>query len=326
MCYAVKMTQESYLQSFFVKGLIMLIQANMIKRITASGGGDLEAKTGESLRIRRIECIPSTNDAYLTVSVDRVTLAFYRVKGKSGNHLSTLRTSYLKRNLMEFLANAGINVSIPVAEGQTLTISRYAEAGNVILIYDRYSAGDVVASEPNGTESNIYTFLQYAKIGVTPDASGDFQIDTALTPAEFPDFPCGKVVPARHTIELLGIVGCPFVQGIAGPHGLATTHFKLIKDREVLFDTERNGIPFDGQDAAAVATVYGSNYSLIGPCTEVLLNTNAIANGNPLMFEPALRFDAGQELLAYLTLIATNTPVWVDDTDDQAFILRVRKQ
>ena len=52
----------------------MLLQSNMVKRITASGGGDLEAKTGESLRIKRIECIPSTNDTYLTLNVDRVTV------------------------------------------------------------------------------------------------------------------------------------------------------------------------------------------------------------------------------------------------------------
>ena len=303
----------------------MLIQSNMIKRITASGGGNLEANTGESLRIKRIECIPSSSDTYLTMSVDRVTVGYYRLKGKSGNHLSTNLVAYLKANLMEFLANYGINVAIPVAEGQTFTVERYAEAGNVMIIYDRYSAGDVKATEPNGTESNIFTFIQYAKIGDTPDASGDFQLDTALTPAEFPDFPCGKVVPARHTIELLGIVGSPFVQGIAGPHGLATQFLKLIKDREVLFDTDRNGIPFDGQDAAATAVAYKSNFSLIGPSTPVLLNTNAISNGPPLMFEPALRFDAGAELLAYLTLIEVNTSVWVDDTDDTAFILRVLK-
>lgn len=303
----------------------MLLQSNMIKRITASGGGDLEAKTGESLRIKRIECIPSTNDTYLTLSTDRVTVGYYRVKGKSGNHLSTNLFAYLKNNLMEFLDNAGINVLLPVAEGQTFNVSRYAETGNVMIIYDRYTAGDVKATEPNGTESNIFTFIQYAKIGSTPAASGDFQIDTALTPAEFPDFPCGKVVPARHTIELLGIVGSPFVQGIAGPHSLATQFLKLIKDREVLFDTDRNGIPFNGEDAAATAVAYKSNFSLIGPCTEVLLNTNAITNGNPLMFDPPLRFEAGEELLAYLTLLETNTSVWVDDTDDQAFILRVRK-
>lgn len=304
----------------------MLLQSNMIKRLTASGGGDLEAKTGESLRIKRIECIPHASDTYITISVDRVTVGYYRVNGKSGNHLSTLLIGYLKRNLMEFLTDAGINVTIPVAEGQTLNISRVAELGNVMLIYDRYTAGDVKATDPNGSESSLYTFIQYAKIGTTPTASGDHLIDTAITPAQFPDFPCGKVVPARHTIEMLGIVGSPFNLGGAGPLGFATTFLKLIKDREVLFDTDRNGIPFDAQDDLADALTYETNFSLIGPCTEILLNTNIITNGPPLMFEPALKFEAGAELNAYLSLIMTGVGVWVDDTDDTAFILRVRRQ
>jgi len=304
----------------------MLLQANMVKRLIASGGGSLEAKTGESLRVKRIECIPSTNDTYLTVRVDRVTVAFYRVKGKSGNHLSTILTGYLKRNLMEFLADAGLNVTIPIAEGQTLNIERYAETGNVMVIYDRYSAGDVLATDPNGSESNAYTFMQYAKVGTAPTAPGDALIDTSLSPSEFPDFPCGKVVPARHTIELMGVAGCPFNDGAGGPIGFATSFMKFIKDREVLFDTDRNGIPFDAQDAAATALSYGCNFSLIGPGTEILVNTNAITPGPPLMFDPPLRFEAGQELNVYLTIVETGVATWTDDVDDQAFICRVRRQ
>lgn len=301
----------------------MLKQANMVKRITASGGGDLTAKTGESLLIKRIECIPSTNDTYLTLRVDRVTVGFYRVKGKSGNHLSTILTAYLKRNLMQYLADKGINVSIPVEEGQTFNVSRYAEAGNVMIIYDRYTAGDIFATQVNGSQSKQYTLLQYAKVGTAPTASGDAKIDTALSPAEFVNFPCGEPVPAKHRIDLLGIVGCPFNDGAAGPIGFATSFLKLIKNREVLFDEDRNGIPFDAQDATATALAYASNFSLIGPQTEVLLNTNAIANGEPLMFDNPIRFNSGEELNAYLTVVKTGAATWTDNVDDQAFILRV---
>ncbi len=299
----------------------MLLTSNMIKRITASGGGDLQAKAGESLRIKRIECIPSSNDTYLTVRVDRVTTAYYRVKGKSGNHLSTNRVDYLKRNIMAFLERAGVNVSIPVAEGQTLNISRYAETGNVMVIYDRFSAGDVLATDPNGSESNSITFLQYAQIGTTPAASGDHKLDTAITPSEFPDFPCGKVVEARHTVEMFGVAGCPFNNAESGPAGFATSFMKFVKDREVLFDTDRNGIPFDAQDAAATADSYGGNFSMIGPGTEILVDTNIIMPGDPLMFDPPLRFEAGSELSVFLTMIETGSPTW-DAIEDVAFILR----
>lgn len=303
----------------------MLLQANMVKQITASGGGDLEAKAGESLRVRRIECVASTNDTYITVRVDRVTVAYYRVAGKSGNHLASNRTGYLKRNIMEFMDRAGINVSIPIAEGQTLNVSRYAETGNVIFVYDRYTAGDVLASDANGSASQVFTFLQYASIGTSPTASGDAHIDTAITPSEFPDFPCNKVVPARHVIEMLGIAACPFIDAKAGPHSFATTFLKFVKDREVLFDPDRNGIPFDAQDAAATANAYGGNFSLIGPGTEILVNTNAIMPGDPLVFEPALRFDAGAELNVYLTIVETDTSDW-EGLEDIAFMLRVTRQ
>ena len=302
----------------------MLLQANMVKRITASGGGDLEAKSGESLRIKRIECIPSSNDTYLTARVNRVTVAYYRVKGKSGNHLGTNRVGYLRRNIMDFLAAMGVNVTIPVEEGQTFNISRYAETGNVMIVYDRYTAGDVMATDPNGSNAPIYTFMQYASIGTTPAASGDHMLDTALTPSEFPDFPCGKVVPAKSKIELLGIAACPFNNADTGPKGFATTFLKFTQNREVLFDNDRAGIPFDDQDATAATDDYGANFSMIGPGTEILLNTNAILPGDPLMFEPSLKFEAGEELQVELSLIMTAAPTW-DGIEDVAFILQVQK-
>lgn len=297
----------------------------MIKRFTASGGGSLTAQAGEAFRIRRIEVVPSTNDTYLTVAVDRVTVAFYRVKGKSGNHLSTSHGAYIKHNLMDFLTKKGINVAIPVAEGQTLSVYRYAETGNVILVYDRYDAADVKATEPNGSDGKEYTFVQYAKVGIAPTASGDALVDTSLTPAEFPNFPCGAVVPANHAIELLGIAGSAFVYGHAGPISFASSFLKLLRNREVLFDTDRNGIPFDGQNAAATALAYAANFSLIGPGTEMLINTNIITPGEPLMFNPALAFGPGEELNVYLTVVKTGAANWDDNGDDEAFLLRVKR-
>ena len=302
-----------------------LKRANMMKRITASGGGSLTAAAGESFRVRRIECVPSASDTYLTLSVDRVTVGFYRVKGKSGNHLGTNHGAYLKANIMEFLAKRGINVAIPVAEGQTFNVSRFAEAGNVIVVYDLYEAGDVKPNEPNGTECREFTFIQYAEIGATPSAAGDFKVDTSLTPSEFPDFPCGAVVPAQHQIELLGIAGSPFVDAAAGPASYASTFLKLLRDREVLFDVDRLGLPFDGQNAAAVAPAYVGNFSLIGPGTEVLVNTNVITPGEPFMLETPLVFTAGQELNVSLSLVKTGAGNWTGHVDDEAFILRVRR-
>ncbi len=303
----------------------MLLQANKVKRITASGGGDLSAVAGRSLLVRAIYCIASASDTYLTIRVDRVTVAIYRVKGRAGNHLSPMLVGYVSQNMMSFLDSRGINVTIPIAEGQTLNVARYAQTGNVIIVYDEYDAGDIRADMPNGSASKEYVFMQYMSTSDTPTASQDILLDTSLSPAEFPDFPAGKVVPANHEITLLGIAAHPFTTGDTGPNAWGTSFVKLLKEREVLFDDDRNGIPFDGQDSGATADAYMCNFSLIGPGTPVLLDSAVQVIGDPLLFDPPIVFTEGAELNIYLTGVMTTAAAWEETMVDFAAILAVKK-
>jgi len=303
----------------------MLRQANKVKRIIASGGGNLIAPAGKSYLVKRIECVPAANHTYLTVSVDRVTVAIYRVKGRAGNHLSSIIKGYLAKNIMDFLTEKGVNVTIPIATGQTLNLSHYAEAGNNIIVYDEYDEGDIRSDQPNGSAGSEYTFMQYMSSSITPTASQDILLDVSLSPAEFPDFPCGKAVPANHRITLLGLVGHPFTTGAGGPNAWGTSFVKLVREREVLFDDDRNGIPFDGQDGTVVADVYKCNFSLIGACVPVLLDTPVKTIGDPLMFDPPLIFGEGEELNVYLSGIMTTDVAWEETMVDMAAILRVKK-
>jgi len=303
----------------------MLRQANKVKRITASGGGDLVAAAGKSLLVKLIYCIASSSDTYLTLRVDRVTVAIYRVKGRAGNQISPLLVGYVIPHIMEFLTLNGINITIPVAEGQTFNVSRFAETGNVIIVYDEYDAGDIRADMPNGSQALEYVFMQYMSSSETPVASQDILFDTSLSPAEFPDFPAGKVVPAKHEITLLGLAGHPFTTGAAGPNAWGTTFVKLVREREVLFDDDRNGIPFDGQDATATSDAYMCNFSLIGGCVPVLLDSAVKAIGNPLLFTPPIVFGEGAELNMYLSGIMTTAAAWEETMVDMAAILHVKK-
>lgn len=303
----------------------MLKQSNKVKRITASGGGDLVADAGKSLLVRAIYCVASTNDTYLTASIDRVTVAVFRLAGRAGNHIAPLVATYLHKHIMEFLQGLGVEMRIPVAEGQTFNVARYAETGNVIIVYDEYEAGDMRSDMVNGSGSAEYTFLQYMSTSITPTASQSVLLDTSLSPPEFPAFPCGAVVPANHRITLLGLVGCPFTTGGAGPENWGTSFCKLIKGREVLFDPDRNGIPFDGQAAAATADAYGCNFSLIGPCVPSLINTSVKPSGDPLMFDGGIVFEAGEELNVYLTGVMVTGAQWEETMVDMAAILKVEK-
>ncbi|GAH26530.1 unnamed protein product, partial [marine sediment metagenome] len=97
---------------------MMLLQANKVRQLLLEYGGNLEAPAGKSLLVKAVYCIPSAADDYLTLSVDRVTVGFYRVAGRAGNHLSPMLTAYAVTNMMAWLLSKGINVAIPVAEGQ----------------------------------------------------------------------------------------------------------------------------------------------------------------------------------------------------------------
>lgn len=301
----------------------MLVQGNCVKRITASGGGDLEVPAGKSYLVRRLYVEPSSNDTFLTLRVDRKTVGAYRIGGKSGNHLSFLTEGNIKRNLMEFLESVGVNVSIPVAEGQTFNVSRYAETGEVIIVFDKYDAGDIRADMPNGSDAKEYIFIQYLNNSATKAVSGDLEMDESNAPAEFPDFPANAVVPARHKIDILGLAGHPTGHKTSGDNYILSTFVKMIKDRETLFDEDRAGIVFRAKKPSEDKTMYRIDFSLIGACVMSHYSQADEISADPLMFEPVLHFESGEELLVYVTFELTGTDTLPADTVDLAAILKV---
>lgn len=306
----------------------MLKQNSCTKLLTDATGGDLEANSGESFLVKAVfNALPATKtDTYLTFKIDNVTVGYYRCVGKSGNHLGDASGSTVGRNLMRFLVDRGLPFSLPVAEGQKLNVSRPAGTGKIVILYDRYDAGDIRADMPNGTASKSYGFLQYLRESAVLAASGDMLLDTSITPAEFPDFPAGKPVPARMRIRLHGIAGCPVADFVSVDNGFYTTYLKLVRDREVLFDENRAGFLFWGDDAATQAAIYTLPKGIIGSGAEYAESDAFWANKQPLMFDPALVFESGEELLIYLTWVKIGTHTMPVNLTDVALILEVERE
>lgn len=304
----------------------MLKQGNCVALFTGKASGELESRAGESLLVRRIEAYQTEDEDYLTLKTDRVTTGIYRIAGKANGHIETIRVGSLRFNLMEFLEKRGHNVALPVAEGQVFSWVATAAVDAVMIVFDRYDAGDILKTAPNGSESKEYTFMQYMNVGISPTKAGDSLFDTSLSPAEFPDFPCGKVVPARHKITMLGLIGCPWRDGQADEKGFSTSYIKMVKDREVLFDIDRKGIPFKGSAGEGTTLIYNSLFSLIGAGVYSLGTTDG-GQGDPLMFDPPLEFVAGEELNVYVSHTTYgDTPIWTATAPDLAAILKVVKE
>ena len=304
----------------------MLKQSDCIKRIIASGGGSLQADAGESFLVKAIFAIPSDNDTYLTIKIDNFTVGYYRLVGKGGNHLGGIHFYNPGFNIMDYLVKRGLPFSLPIAEGQKLTVTRTAEAGDIQILYDRFDAGDIRSDMPCGTDSKVYSFLQYLKNSVQLSASGDLLLDTALTPAEFPDFPAGRACPANTTIKLHGIAGSGHNEGGASTDYWSDTFLKLVRDREVLFDEDRNGIPFAGDiEGRSDGEGWDVSRGIIGSGATYAMFAAWYAGRPPLMFDTPLVFASGEELLVYVSGIIAGTYTTLDDKVDVALIFEVNK-
>ncbi|MBA7496162.1 hypothetical protein ES702_06760 [subsurface metagenome] len=231
----------------------------------------------------------------------------------------------LNETLLSFLGARGIFKGYPIAEGETMTISgmeRTDEKSITLIIYEQWEPGDISPDQENGSKAAEYLFFNYGDTGAVVNVDGDSLYDNAVSPAEFPDFPWGKVVPANHEIDLIGICGSPRAPGDnITAHHTYTEFIKLVKDREVLFDEDRNGIIFlhrsPNVDSQIDQTAEG--FTLIG-------NLSEYDNNPPLMFPVPLTFVAGDELNVYLTTVKTGDGREISQTATElALIQKVRR-
>lgn len=231
---------------------------------------------------------------------------------------------HLNPTLLAYLGEKGIFKGFPIAEGQTFTIEGMKRADSItMIIYEIYDPEDISAEMENGSRSKEYLFLNYGNTGGNIVAPGDALYDNPVSPAEFPDFPYGKVVPAKYEIDIIGICGSPRCPGENdGAAYIYTKFIKFVKEREVLFDEDRNGIlfwhPSKTVDSGIDQTAEG--FTLIG-------NYSAYDNNPPLMFPVPLTFLPGDELNIYLTTEGgiTTYPVIEPSEQEITLIEKVRR-
>ena len=206
--------------------------------------------------------------------------------------------------LLGYLRRKGIWKGWPVAEGQTFRLEGAKNTNaRQLIIYEILEPGDIKPEDENGSGAPSYVFINYGNCGASIQAATSNLLDTSANPAEFPDWPFGKVVPAKHEIELLGICGSPFApKANENANHTYTQFLKLVRDREVLFDEDRQGILFEQRnlDLGGRRNGCAEGISLIG-------NYSETDRQEPLMFEPPLKFTAGDELNIYIECVVLGT-------------------
>lgn len=279
---------------------------DQVKTVLGATVLQLSADPGESILIKGIK-IYSQNGTYAILKTEKTTVGYFRIDETYGNHLAfpslrsfnlTILPAYPK-NLLDLLWGLGIFKGYPVAEGESFILSGAEGATDIkSVIYDIYDSEDMKNTDPNGSKSPEYLLVNYGDTGAVIDAAQDTLFDNPLNPVEFPSFPFGDDVPAKHQITIHAILGGEVAVTNATPAiTIYSTYLKLVKDREVLFDEDRNGLPYDFSLAyGSVGTKRGGGKSVIGDFTQ-------IDPRPPYIFSEPMVFDSGDELNIFITTV-----------------------
>ena len=206
--------------------------------------------------------------------------------------------------ILKFLAAKGIFTGYPVATGEKFKITGAAQALAIqIVIYEIWDGEDVKNTEDNGSKAKNYFFINYGRPAASVTTSTDTIYDTVQSPAEFPAFPFNRTVPPKTQIDILGICASEIsLAGDAITKYNYTKFLKMIFEREILFDEDRNGILFEGLTPPDVVTLLsiGEGSSLIG-------YYSSIDAKEPFMPPTPLTFKEGDELNIYATTEIAST-------------------
>ena len=202
------------------------------------------------------------------------------------------------KTLLGSMIGKAILGGYPVAEGESLIITGVKQAGAIVLVvYEIYEPGDIKPDDANGSRASEYVFVQYGNSGAVINKDGDTLYNTCQTPPEFPDFPFGKIVPAKHSISLIEVLASDFEPMVStGTNYTFTKYLKMIYNREVMFDEDRNGLLMLGPEGQNV-----SGRDRVAEGLSIIGNYSSVDMRPPLVFPQPLTFGPGDELLIYLT-------------------------
>lgn len=191
---------------------------------------------------------------------------------------------------MELLA------SIPVAEGETLTITAPGANCYMSVKYDVYDAQDVKNTGKNGSKGETYDLLQVISNAGVRATAGDLELNQSDLDSLFPAFPGGVVVPSKVEMSLKALFGVAVTKGTGAANGEHTTKLKLLEDREDILDEDLTGIDFLGDAThTAATTVYKTIVSRVSAGLQYQ-KPNIFVFDEPKVFLP------GSELNVYATL------------------------
>ncbi len=280
----------------------MLRKAFNVKHSLAANSVTLTPNTGEGFKVTNIHCTPNAAvTEFLTIQIDRMTVGYIHVGTGILNQLPLQESSESMVTIFDQLKFKGYDLSYPIPDGSTLTITAANNWARLSIDYEIWDTNDIKSTDLNGSASKEYIFLQYGSYDTAITAAGTYTLNKVHNPVEFPNFPFGDPVPSKATMEVLGI-GCPahIMSGATyATDWVASTYLRLYKEREVLFDEDRNGLLIFADTA-----VPGANTTMYYDSSFSELPYGGLGTYKPLRILPQpLLFGANEELSVQMTIV-----------------------
>lgn len=271
----------------------MLKIADMVESTSGTTALTLQARAGESLLVKDIDNVIAAAGAEdISVSIDRKKIMQFKAPAGWYHLANMFPTGFF--SIVGVMRVLGLLSPIPVAEGETLTITAPGANDYLNVRYDVYDADDIQSAMKNGSKGNTYDLFQVVSNSNVLTAAGDLPLDQSDLDTLFPAFPGGVVVPARHKMTLKAMFGSPAATGSAT--GQFTTKLKLLRDREDMLDADLLGIDFLGDAADAGGSV------IFTPVASRIAAGVAFVHPRIFVFDDPVIFEAGSELNVYATI------------------------
>lgn len=272
-----------------------LRKANQVYTTTGTTEISLEAKADESFLVKGIYVFNPTG-ASLTLRTGRTNVGFFRTSGALGSHIG-YRPGFAEAqlagnlNALDLAIAKGWHRGFPVPSGYTFTGEGPGQSGAVqSVLYDEYDPGDQRRDMPNGPDSNELDYFTYGNTGATISTAATSAYDTMLNGTEYAGFPWTTVVPSNSTITWFGIFASSFAPSENdGTDDLSTTYLRFTKDREVMFDPDRNGLAIWEALGTQSADQIGGGACVVG-------QHSATDDRGPFELDPPMVFNGGDEV------------------------------
>lgn len=229
--------------------------------------------------------------------------------------------SYGGETILQYLTRMGQFEGFPVESGQTFAVELATGATAVKIVeYDLYDEADMKADMPNGSKSNVQTYISYGDFGAVIQAQVNPILAQSNNPPEFPDFPFGALVPADRKVEVIGILATDVSPALnAAANSTSTRYLRMMRGNEFLFDEDHNGLLYDSPFANSIGheNMIAEGYSVGGNYTQC-------DRRFPVMFDPPLVFKAGESLTVMWNTAITGAGAAISqELQEVAFILRM---